>query len=115
MSTKLTAQQRKERPIYSGFIKYFPLAIREVSNISFVSNEQHNPGTEMHWDRTKSKDELDALMRHLADYSRGIEYDDDGQPHLGKVAWRAMAMFEKWLEEKEGAYLLELLKSYENQ
>jgi len=98
---KQTPQQRKERPIYSGFIKYFPLAVSEVSNLSFVANEQHNPGTVMHWDRSKSQDELDALMRHLSDHARGIEIDDDGIYHLTKVAWRAMAMLEKHLEMRE--------------
>mgnify|MGYP000565292320 CR=1 FL=1 len=90
---------RKQYPIYSGFVKYFPDAMKEVSNLSFVANEQHNPGTEMHWDKSKSTDELDALMRHLADHSNGIEFDDDGIRHLTKVAWRAMAMLQRELEK----------------
>jgi hypothetical protein len=48
----------------------------------------------------KSSDELDALMRHLIDYSTGVEIDDDGIRHLAKVAWRAMAMLERTLTNK---------------
>lgn len=95
----MTPEQRKQRPIYSGFVKYFPLAIGEVANLSWIANEQHNPGTEMHWDRNKSQDELDALMRHLADHASGETIDSDGLRHLTKVAWRALAMLQKELEE----------------
>ncbi len=59
------AQERKNIPVYSGFICYFPNAIVEVSKVSFRGNEQHNPGSPLHWDRSKSGDELDALTRHL--------------------------------------------------
>ena len=59
------AQERKNIPIFSGFVKYFPDAMAEVAHLSWVANEQHNPGTPMHWDRSKSKDEHDALVRHL--------------------------------------------------
>ena len=90
------AQARKETPIWSGFVNYFPLAIAEVARLSYVANEQHNPGTPMHWDRSKSGDEKDALMRHLVDAGT---LDTDGQRHSTKVAWRAMANLEKELEE----------------
>lgn len=81
---------RKRIPIYSGFVKYFPLAMAEVSKLSYDGNEQHNPGKPLHWDRSKSPDELDALMRHL------IEED------WAAVAWRAMANLEKQLEKELG-------------
>ena len=90
------AKVRKETPIYSGFIKYFPLAVVEVARLSFIANEQHNPGTKMHWDRAKSGDELDALARHLVDAGT---FDTDGQRHSTKVAWRGMANLQKELEE----------------
>ena len=98
---KLTiAEVRKQIPVFSGFIKYFPRAIESVAHLSFIANEQHNPGTLVHWDRTKSTDDLDAMMRHLTDHAKGIEYDDDGMLHMTKVAWRAMATLEKLLEQK---------------
>lgn len=88
-------QQRKDIPIASGFVSYFPQAMAAVAHCSFVGNEQHNPGTPLHWDRSKSGDEADALMRHFME--RGT-VDTDGILHSAKVAWRAMAMLEKELE-----------------
>lgn len=92
-------QARKSVPIYSGFIKYFPRAIAAVAHLSQVGNNQHNPGQPLHWDRSKSGDELDALMRHLLE-ADGV--DKDGIDHLCKVAWRSMAALEKRLEKQEG-------------
>ena len=92
------AERRKGIPVYSGFIKYFPRAILEVARLSKIANEQHNPGTELHWDRSKSGDELDALGRHLIDDIFN-DLDTDDVLHLTKVAWRAMANLEKKIEE----------------
>ncbi len=93
-------QERKERPVFSGVLAYFPRALFEVAHASKVGNDQHNPNMPLFWDRTKSQDELDALTRHLIDHS--VEpYDEDGVLHLAKVAWRALAMLEKFMEEEE--------------
>lgn len=92
------AKGRKEYPIATGVVDYFPLAIAEVAHVSFVGNEQHNPGTPLHWDRSKSGDESDALMRHFVE--RGT-WDADGVRHSAKVAWRALAMLQKELEAEE--------------
>lgn len=95
------AQKRKNTPIFSGVIKYFPRAIKEVSRVSQAGNDQHHPGTPLHWDRSKSTDEEDALMRHLTDHASGTIYDTDGQLHMAKVCWRSMASLEKLLEKLE--------------
>ena len=92
------AQKRKEAPIYSGVIKYFPDALEEVSRVSFAGNEQHNPGKSLFWDRTKSMDQLDALVRHLKDHAGGEIIDTDGRRHLAKVAWRALAQLQLDIE-----------------
>mgnify|MGYP005993983085 CR=1 FL=1 len=92
---------RKEIPIYSGVIKYFPLAIQELAKVSYAGQQQHNPNKPLAWDRSKSGDELDALMRHLTDHANGVIKDDDGVRHLAKVAWRALAMLQKELEQSE--------------
>lgn len=89
------ALERKALPVYSGFIKYFPRAMLAVAELSRVGNDQHNPGAELHWDRSKSGDELDALTRHLIEAGT---MDTDGVLHSTKVAWRAMANLEKELE-----------------
>jgi len=89
---------RKDKPVATGVLDYFPDAIRAVALCSKVGNEQHNPGSPMHWDRAKSGDESDALMRHFME--RGT-VDTDGIMHSTKVAWRALAMLQKELEGKQ--------------
>lgn len=89
------AQERKRQPVASGVLAYFPNAILSVANASLVGNEQHNPGQHLHWDMDKSKDEADALLRHLIDHLSGEPIDDDGVPHLSKVCWRALALLER--------------------
>lgn len=81
-----------------GVLDYFPRAIMAVANVSFVGNEQHNPGQPMHWARDKSTDHADCILRHLAE--RGT-VDDDGLRHAAKVAWRALALLETELEALE--------------
>lgn len=88
--------ERKKYPLYSGLFKYFPDALMAVANCSFVGNEQHNPNTPLHWDRSKSGDELDALSRHL--FEAGT-IDTDGVRHSTKVVWRGLANLQKELEQ----------------
>lgn len=90
------ADERKATPVYSGVLKYFPNALKEVSKCSKAGNDQHHPDKPLHWDMTKSKDELDALTRHLIDHSIN-PVDSDGILHLAKVAWRALAGLERHL------------------
>ena len=90
---------RKQYPVFTGFINYFPDAMMEVAHVSFIANEQHNPGTEVHWDRSKSGDEKDALSRHLI---QAGTLDTDGLSHSAKVAWRAMANLQKEIEKERG-------------
>ena len=94
------AKERKQTPVFSGVLKYFPDAIAEVAKCSFAGQQQHNPGKPLAWDRSKSGDEYDALMRHLIDHSIN-PLDDDGQLHLAKVCWRALAGLEKYLEGQD--------------
>lgn len=89
------AKARKDVPIYSGVFRYFPDALAAVAECSRKGGEQHNPGKPLHWDRSKSGDELDALTRHLAEAGT---IDTDGIRHSTKVAWRALANLQKELE-----------------
>jgi hypothetical protein len=86
---------RKAIPVATGFVDYFPDAIVAVAELSRIGNDQHNPGKPLHWDRSKSGDEADALMRHFL--QRGTT-DSDGVRHSTKLAWRAMALLQKELE-----------------
>lgn len=91
------AAGRKAQPVARGFLDYFPDAIAEVAHVSFVANEQHNPGEPMHWAKEKSTDEADCLVRHLI--QRGT-IDSDGLRHTAKAAWRAMALLQREIEEE---------------
>ncbi len=73
------AQERKRVPLYSGLLMYFPDACIAVARCSQDGNDQHHKDKPLHWDKSKSSDELDALMRHIL--------DGDWE----KVAWRALA------------------------
>lgn len=92
------AADRKNLPIVTGCLDYFPLALLEVAKVSKVGNDQHNPGQPLHWDRSKSTDEADACIRHFL--QRGTK-DIDGMRHTAKAAWRMLALLEKELENEK--------------
>lgn len=93
-----TAKERKDTPVFSGVAMYFPNALKYVAKVSKAGNDQHHPGTPLHWDMNKSTDEADSLLRHLIDMGpEGSVVDSDGILHAGKVAWRALANLERIL------------------
>jgi hypothetical protein len=87
---------RKKYPLFSGVLKYFPDAIMEVARCSYAGNDQHHPDKPLHWDRTKSDDHLDAMLRHTV---QAGQIDTDGVRHSAKVAWRALANLQMELEK----------------
>ena len=89
------ATARKECPVGTGVLDYFPDALVAVSHVSFIGNQQHNPGEPLHWAREKSTDEADAIIRHFL--QRGT-LDTDGLRHSAKMVWRALALLQKELE-----------------
>ena len=95
------AAKRKEYPMGTGLLDYFPDALVAVSNVSFVGDRQHNPGKQPgeppHWTRSKSTDQFDTAIRHLA--QRG-GLDTDGVRHTAKAAWRILAMLQIEIEEE---------------
>ena len=91
------AALRKGQPLATGVLAYFPDALKRVAECSVAGQRQHNVGEELYWDKNKSSDNADALVRHLADhYVNPI--DDDGTLHLAKVAWRALATLQIYLD-----------------
>ena len=90
-------KQRKQRPLYSGLMRYFPDALMEVAHLSYIGNEQHNKGEPLHWAREKSDDHLDCMARHLLEAE---EVDSDGVLHLTKAVWRGLAKLQL-IKEKE--------------
>lgn len=91
-------KERKRVPLFTGVVAYFPDALIEVARASQAGNDQHMPGQPLHWDRSKSSDESDALMRHLVDHLTGAPRDADNVPHLAKAAWRTLAWLQKEIE-----------------
>ena len=93
------AATRKASPMCAGLLDYFPDALAAVAHVSKVGNDQHNPGQPLHWARGKSTDEADCIVRHLVDRGKS---DVDGVRHSAKVAWRALALLQKEIEQAEG-------------
>lgn len=94
----LTSAERKQYPMASGLMDYFPDALALVSNVSWRGNNKHNPGEPLHWARGKSMDHADCILRHHAE--RGA-LDPEGVRHSAQLAWRALALLQ---EELEAAY-----------
>lgn len=88
---------RKAAPLVRGVLDYFPAALMGVAACSVKANEQHNPGEEVHWARDKSNDHADCILRHMIERD---EVDDDGIPHVDKIAWRALALAQEWHEAR---------------
>ena len=97
----MTNKQRKETPIFSGVLRYFPDAMADVAKCSFAGQQQHNPDKPLAWDRDKSGDELDSLTRHLMEAGT---IDTDGVRHSAKVAWRALANLQKEIERERDVH-----------
>lgn len=89
------SEARKDIPIASGCLDYFPAALAEIARLSKYGNDKHNPGEELHHARAKSSDHADCIVRHLME--RG-EMDPSGFSHTVMVAWRALALLQEELE-----------------
>lgn len=90
--------ERKQYPVASGVLDYFPDAIAAIAYVSHQGNKQHNPGQPLHWARGKSADEADTMQRHFL--QRGSR-DTDGIRHSAKMAWRALALLQKEIEAEQ--------------
>ena len=91
-----TSEERKKYPMARGLLDYFPDALAEVAKVSYLGNEKHNPGEEMHHARGKSMDHADCILRHLA--GRG---GWDGEiRESAALAWRALALLQEEIEQE---------------
>jgi len=99
------AKERKQYPLATGFFDYFPDAIAAVAHVSWIGNEQHNPGQPLHWAREKSKDHADTALRHFAE--RGT-IDTDGARHTAKAVWRMLALLQLEIEAEQEAKLKQM-------
>ena len=90
--------ERKQILLMTGVVDYFLDALMEVALVSVQGNKQHCTSTNgnLVWDRSKSKDEINTALRHLAE--RG-EIDNDGRRHTAKAVWRVLAELQKEIEQ----------------
>tara|TARA_R110000764_G_scaffold225457_1_gene314955 strand:- start:621 stop:1397 length:777 start_codon:yes stop_codon:yes gene_type:complete len=95
------SDERKNTPIFSGVLNYFPLAIAAVAQLSKKGNDKHNPGEPLHWAKGKSTDHKDCISRHLID--AGTIDPDSEMFHDVGLAWRALANLETLLEKQNDA------------
>lgn len=96
---KKSAAERKTYPVKTGFLDYFRDAVFRVAHVSYVGNQQHNPGEPTHWARGKSMDQLDCVSRHLMETDPS-DLSDETEAALASMAWRAMAELQLFLEHK---------------
>lgn len=100
---KTNSEVRKNSPVFSGVLMYFPEAIMEVSRHSKRGNDKHNPGQPLHWAKEKSKDHADCIARHLIDIGPNWDAIDSetGSLHAAALAWRALALLQTVLDKKK--------------
>lgn len=104
-----SAQARKETPIATGVLAYFPDAIAEVAKVSYIGNDQHNPGQSLHWARDKSTDHSDSAARHITEYldakrqnpNVAVPRDAKGNSLLAQAAWRVLAQNQLDIEKEK--------------
>lgn len=66
MTLPQKSEDRKQVPIFSGFIAYFPAAIAGAAKVSVAGVSQHKLGKLGH-NRSKSADHSDCVPRHMMD------------------------------------------------
>lgn len=109
MALPTDSKARKDVPLFSGCLMYFPDALAAVAELSRKGNEKHNPGQPLHWSRDKSPDHGDCIARHLIDSGPDHLATDpeDGVLHIVKVAWRALAAAQIAIEARRRAVTLQ--------
>jgi hypothetical protein len=100
------SKDRKEVPVWSGVLMYFPDVFPEVARVSKLGNDQHNPGEPLHWAREKSTDQMNTALRHMIDHGAGNFRDTDGAYHLAKAIWRLCAELQLQIEKDRTPPLL---------
>lgn len=94
----LPTEGRKDLPVATGVLEFFPTALAEVAKVSVAGAKQRQSDTLVPPEGTVSTGEhADCLVRHLLD--RGT-VDNDGVRHSAKVAWRALALLQREIEDE---------------
>lgn len=95
------SRARKNAPVFSGVVLYFPDALAAVARVSKKGNDKHNPGEPLHWARGKSDDHGDCILRHQTEFDQ-LDPDMD-EYHAAMVAWRALAQLQLLEEHRNAA------------
>lgn len=90
---------RKEYPMADGLLDYFPNALAEIARHSKLAGDKHHPGESLHWERRKSTDHRNKILKHLIDTGKT---DDLGNRHSTALAWRSLALLQEELEAECG-------------
>ena len=97
------SKERKNYPLVTGCLQYFPKALAEIARLSKLGNDKHNPGQPLHWSRDKSNDHLDCIGRHLLEAgTMDKTWGSENVRHSTQLAWRALANLEIELENAGG-------------
>ena|SRR6478736_4426786 len=88
-------------PMAEGCLDYFPNALAAVAHLSLAGTMQHHPGEPMHWDRSKSTDHANKIIRHLMDRGKFFTIGSERVRHSAAVAWRALAELQEEIERDE--------------
>jgi len=119
LTLPIDSQARKEVPVTSGVLMYFPAAVAGVARISKMGNDKHNPGQPLHHARGKSTDHADCIIRHLMDVNdllarhrecesnswTEVEVEEALLLEVSQLAWRALALSQELHEKYGGAPL----------
>lgn len=110
--------ERKDIPMDSGCLEYFPAALAGVAKHSKLGNDKHNPGQPLHHSRGKSSDHGDCVVRHKMDISAmakklrsqvaGLRDPKEVEALLTEanaLSWRSLALSQEIHEEFGGAPL----------
>lgn len=101
--SKVDSAKRKNMPLFSGVLMYFPDALLAIAEHSKKGSDKHNPGEPMRWAKEKSPDQADCVARHLLDIGPDWDKIDDetGSLHATALAWRALALLQTVLDRSK--------------
>ena len=113
----LDSNERKNHPVATGCLDYFPAALAGVAKHSKDGNDKHNPGQPLHHSRGKSADHTDCIVRHVMDFAAFLatienepdkvkpEYIAALMYEVNALSWRALALNQEMQERFNGAPL----------
>lgn len=124
LTLPIDSEERKDVPVLSGCINYFPAALAGVARISVAGNRKHNKGQPLHHARGKSMDHGDCIVRHTMDledlkaaldrwtHPNCDDYQAGRDALKAKIleeararAWRSLAELQELEEKHSGAPL----------